>query len=188
MKINDTVIAVYCDHENLLGLKLLQQYKVEEVIDDNFIKVEGLPSAFSTECFITMVPTITDSGNVRFFHHLFLETAIRNEWDYEQDLSEFVIELIMKKPEVMKAVAFTLASVYGEAKLTELDIYLASQNKVTESLANFYTTYYKGLTEKGLAENPVIQQSMHSGSSDYLFRKDIEAMVEKYKEYTGSGN
>lgn len=187
MKINDTVMAVYLEPNNTQGLVLWREYKVEQV-NDTFIKVEGLSEHYKKERFVTMVPTITDSGNARFFHHLFSETAIGNNWDYEQSLPEFVTEIIKNKPAVMKAEAFVIASRHGEAKLTELDVYLASQNKVTESFANFYTIYYKGLTEKGLAENPVVQQSMHSGSSDYLFRKDIEAMVEKYKEYTGSGN
>lgn len=109
-----------------------------------------------------------------FFWHLASETAIRNGWDYEEDFNEFFEKLDSK---ILDSVAF---EAYGN-QLTERDIYQASNGIASTGFTKFYKTIYEKCKEKGTStplsrKTSLIQQSVHSGSSDYLFFSDLEEM------------
>lgn len=103
-----------------------------------------------------------------FFWHLFSETAIRKGWDFEEDLDIFVLKM---KDETLDSVAFTA---YGN-DITERDIYAASKGIATDNLITFYKEIYNNC--KNDSEYSVVQASMHSGSSDYLFVSDLKQMI-----------
>lgn len=107
-----------------------------------------------------------------FFWHLFSETAIRNGWDFEEDLESFVSKLPFG---VMEAYAFSAYDV----NLTEYDIYKASSGIATDNFITFYKTIYNNC--KNDSSHKCVQASMHSGSSDYLFVSDLEQMFGEIK-------
>lgn len=104
-----------------------------------------------------------------FFWHLASETAIRKGWDYEEDFNQFFEKL---DSSILDSVAF---EAYGN-QLTERDIYQAANGIASEGFTKFYKTIYEKCKEKDTKSSSLIQQSMHSGSSDYLFFSDLEEM------------
>lgn len=103
-----------------------------------------------------------------FFWHLASETAIRNGWDYKEDFNEFFEKLDSKILDSVAVVA------YGNW-LTERDIYQASNGIASTGFTKFYKTIYEKCKEKD-TKTSIVQQSVHSGSSDYLFFSDLEEM------------
>lgn len=104
-----------------------------------------------------------------YFGHVTMEFALQHGWDMEKDLSEFY--------ESHKEI--DLSSVYlglstGQ-ELTEYDVFKASQGEITPSFAEFWL----GITLKDSApDEGVVMQSMHSGSSDYLYVRDVKELQE----------
>uniref|UniRef100_A0AAU8GKT0 Uncharacterized protein n=1 Tax=Salmonella phage PMBT22 TaxID=3153513 RepID=A0AAU8GKT0_9CAUD len=106
-----------------------------------------------------------------FFAHATAEFAISKGWDFEQELSEFYKDIDMNTPYM------ALAS--GQ-EFSEGDLFKASQGEVTPGFAAFWS----GFTIKEEApDDDVFMQSMHSGSSDMLFVKDVRHIQEVVKTY-----
>ncbi|EJT0117306.1 hypothetical protein NVX19_003571 [Salmonella enterica] len=107
------------------------------------------------------------SGKIQgFFGHVTMQFALMKGWDMEQELDEFY-----------KTVDLTeeYASLSTGETITEGDIFAASCGEVTPSFAAFWN----GITLKEDApDDGVFMQSMHSGSSDYLFVKDVREIQE----------
>lgn len=113
-----------------------------------------------------------------FFHHTAMETAIRNGWDFEQNLTEFY--------NTHERGSAILGGVVWEIKglqVTESDVLCASCGTITHDLYLMFSEYLKGVKTSAwdIEVSPVVLQSMHSGSSDYLFLKDIKELVDEYK-------
>ncbi|QHJ82239.1 MAG: hypothetical protein [Bacteriophage sp.] len=106
--------------------------------------------------------------NNHFFYHLAAENAIRLDWDFETELSE----VYKDKPEELDKPVLEHAS--GDI-LTERDVLEASKGNVTPSFEVFFTKVYNGVSH--LDSDMAVLSSMHSGSSDYLYVKDIVEMV-----------
>lgn len=106
--------------------------------------------------------------NNHFFYHLAAENAIRLGWDYDSDID---VAYIGKPEELDKPV---LEHASGDI-LTERDVLEASKGNVTPSFEAFFTKVYNGVSH--LDSDMAVLSSMHSGSSDYLYVKDIVEMV-----------
>lgn len=105
----------------------------------------------------------------RYFHHVTMEFAISKGWDFEQDLAKYY----ESHKEIDLSSAYLGLSTGQE--LTEYDVFKASQGEITPSFAEFWL----GITLKDDApEDGVLMSSMHSGSSDYLFVKDVKELQE----------
>lgn len=101
-----------------------------------------------------------------FFSHVSMQFALMKGWDMEQDLAEFYKGVDLDEP---------YASLNTGQTITEGDIFEASRGVVTPSFAEFWN----GITLKEDApDDGVFMQSMHSGSSDMLFVKDVRHIQE----------
>ncbi|ECJ3451768.1 hypothetical protein BNKMLPFJ_00122 [Escherichia phage vB_EcoS-26175IV] len=101
-----------------------------------------------------------------YFGHVTMEFAISKGWDFEQDLAEFYKDIDLNVPYMGLSTG---------QEITEGDVFKASQGEVTPGFAKFWL----GLTLKEDApEDGVVMQSMHSGSSDYLFVSDVKELQE----------
>ncbi|EJO9850561.1 hypothetical protein NVD72_004787 [Salmonella enterica] len=101
-----------------------------------------------------------------YFGHVTMEFAISKGWDFEQDLAEFYKDIDLNVPYMGLSTG---------QEITEGDVFKASQGEVTPSFAAFWL----GLTLKEDApDDGVFMQSMHSGSSDYLYVKDVREIQE----------
>lgn len=116
-----------------------------------------------------------------FFHHTAMETAISNGWDFEQDLVQFYEQHEDKE----KILSGTVWEVKG-CIVTEEDVLYASKGAITEAMYIMFSTYLKGVYPASWerSPSPTVLTSMHSGSSDYLFLKDVKELVD---EYEGAG-
>jgi hypothetical protein len=106
--------------------------------------------------------------NNHFFYHLAAENAIRLGWDFDSDMAVAYIG----KPEELEKPVLVLAS--GDS-LTEGDVLEASKGIVTPNLEVFFCKLHDDVSH--LDSDKVVLSSMHSGSSDYLYVKDIIEMV-----------
>lgn len=101
-----------------------------------------------------------------YFGHVTIEFAISKGWDFEQDLAEFYKDIDLNVPYM------GLSTGQG---ITEADVFKASQGEITPSFAEFWL----GITLKDNApDEGVVMQSMHSGSSDYLYVRDVKELQE----------
>lgn len=101
-----------------------------------------------------------------YFGHVTMEFAISKGWDFEQDLAEFYKDIDLN-------VQYMGLSTGQE--ITEADVFKASQGEITPSFAEFWL----GVTLKDNApDEGVVMQSMHSGSSDYLYVRDVKELQE----------
>ena len=101
-----------------------------------------------------------------YFGHVTMEFAISKGWDFEQDLAEFYKDIDLN-------VQYMGLSTGQE--ITEGDVFKASQGEITPSFAEFWL----GITLKDNApDEGVVMQSMHSGSSDYLYVRDVKELQE----------
>lgn len=100
-----------------------------------------------------------------FFNHYSLEFGIRQGWDFEEDYSTFVErnKEIYASNEAMKI---------KEQSFSELDIFNASRD-IKGLVPALYSVLSKIAEEHKDTPDACILQSMHSGSSDYLFVKDL---------------
>ena len=113
-----------------------------------------------------------------FFHHTAMETAISNGWDFKQDLVEFYEQHEDKE----KILSRTVWEVKG-CIVTEEDVLYASKGAITEAMYIMFSTYLAGVKPSswGIVPSPTVLVSMHSGSSDYLFLKDVKGLVDEYE-------
>lgn len=109
-----------------------------------------------------------------FFFHVASEFAIANGWDFEQDLNDFYTENTELAEKLTKSMYLELSN--HKASISEWDCFQASKGVATESFQEFWNTYAKGLFHDA-PDNAVVLQSMHSGSSDYLYVKDVKELV-----------
>lgn len=110
---------------------------------------------------------LTDSIKA-FFAHVTMEFAIRSGWDFQGDLVDFY-----RDNNIDLSVSY--ASLASGEDISENDIFQASLGVVTPSFAKFWLA----ITLKDDApEDGVVMQSMHSGSSDYLFISDVKEIQE----------
>lgn len=109
-----------------------------------------------------------------FFFHVASEFAIANGWDFEKDLTEFYTENTELVEKLTNSMYLELSK--ANVTLTEWDCFQASKGIATESFQEFWNTYAKGLFHDA-PDNAVVIQSMHSGSSDYLYVKDVKELV-----------
>ncbi len=79
-------------------------------------------------------------------------------------------EFVAQNPDKMAAVTFTLKSTGVD--VTELDIYKASQGEATEAMQSLIKQWDLMIKED-TDDLATVLVSMHSGSSDYLYAKDI---------------
>lgn len=101
-----------------------------------------------------------------YFGHVTIEFAISKGWDFEQDLAEFYKDIDLNVPYMGLSTG---------QELTEYDVFKASQGEITPSFAEFWL----GITLKDNApDEGVVMQSMHSGSSDYLYVRDVKELQE----------
>lgn len=101
-----------------------------------------------------------------YFGHVTMEFAISKGWDFEQDLAEFYKDIDLNVPYMGLSTG---------QEITEADVFKASQGEVTPSFAEFWL----GITLKDNApDEGVVMQSMHSGSSDYLYVRDVKELQE----------
>ncbi|QIN99353.1 hypothetical protein HWD21_gp143 [Salmonella phage oldekolle] len=101
-----------------------------------------------------------------YFGHVTIEFAISKGWDFEQDLAEFYKDIDLNVPYMGLSTG---------QEITEADVFKASQGEVTPSFAAFWL----GITLKDTApDEGVFMQSMHSGSSDYLYVRDVKELQE----------
>ncbi|QXV84388.1 hypothetical protein bas34_0092 [Escherichia phage SelmaRatti] len=106
-----------------------------------------------------------------YFGHVTMEFAISKGWDFEQDLAEFYKDIDLNVPYMGLSTG---------QEITEADVFKASQGEITPSFA----TFWSGFTIKEEApDDDVFMQSMHSGSSDMLFVKDVRHIQEVVKTY-----
>jgi hypothetical protein len=117
-----------------------------------------------------------------FTSHAALEGAMRNGFDFtsEQQLSDWVTS---QSDEFKKSVVWSLGD--SSISVTEEDLCLASGGNYTEGFKAFFTQVLANMEkakEDGakITDDSVVLQSMHSGSSDYLFLKDLREAVESW--------
>ncbi len=106
--------------------------------------------------------------NTGFFYHVACESAIANHWDYEQDLFTWAIHggrTYLENP------VWSL----GEITVNETDILQATQGNITPTLRLFFSVVVDNLV--GNPDDTVVMQSMHSGSSEYLYLKDLKEII-----------
>jgi hypothetical protein len=116
------------------------------------------------------------SSNVKaFFWHVASGYAIRNGWDFETPLREFYAA----HPEKEAALADQSYVSLGDIVVSEADVLFAYEGVVTANFEVFFTNLNNGWKEKDakFTGEEVVLQSMHSGSSDYLFVKDVWELV-----------
>ncbi|EJB4242348.1 hypothetical protein MT068_001424 [Salmonella enterica] len=101
-----------------------------------------------------------------FFGHVTMQFALMKGWDMEQELDEFYKTIDL---DVDYAALST-----GE-NVTERDIFKASQGEVTPGFAKFWVAI---TLKEDAPDDGVVMQSMHSGSSDMLFVKDVKHIQE----------
>ena len=101
-----------------------------------------------------------------YFGHVTMQFALMHGWDLEEELADFYEKVDLNVP---------FAELGTGEVLLEADIFKASQGDVTPGFAKFWL----GITLKdGAPDDGVVMQSMHSGSSDYLFVKDVKELQE----------
>lgn len=103
-----------------------------------------------------------------FFWHLASENAIRIGWDFDSNID---VAYIGKPEELLKEVYKTASGLV----ITEGDVLEASKGNVTPAFEAFFTQVHTNTSH--LDPDDVILCSMHSGSSEYLYVKDITEMV-----------
>lgn len=112
--------------------------------------------------------------NVRsFFFHVASEFAIGQGWDFVQDLTDFYKDNPNLAAKLNESI---YVQIQDSVSLSEWDVLQASNSVATEGFQQFWLEFAKGLYSTA-PDNAVILQSMHSGSSDYLYVKDIRELV-----------
>lgn len=101
-----------------------------------------------------------------FFHHYSLQFGIKTGWDFEQDYADFVNENL---EEFKDSVCLTLTTI--DLDVTEYDIAMLALGVVTETGEVLLGALLN--IAKDYTDSIVLLSSMHSGSSDYLYVKDI---------------
>jgi hypothetical protein len=106
--------------------------------------------------------------NMHFWWHVASEFALMNGWDMEQDYCEWA-EANMQLLHDNKCYSCAGNDV------TEYDIAQAGQGKATVAFDMWLRAYHVGLKPTA-PDNACVLMSMHSGSSDYMFVKDVKEM------------
>lgn len=105
-----------------------------------------------------------------FWLHYAMQYAIAETgYNLEGDLLAYAYN----NPDEFKSVALTVITPDGEVDVTEMDILKLGYGDVTDKALVLLKKYHENLIKHAVDENEIINQSMHSGSSDYLYAKDI---------------
>lgn len=110
-----------------------------------------------------------------FWLHYAMEYAIA-ETGY--DLKGDLLAYAYTNPDEFKEVSLTIVGEESNVDVTEMDILKLGYGDVTENALALLTKYHDNLIEHSVDPNEVINQSMHSGSSDYLYARDIYEFFE----------
>lgn len=104
--------------------------------------------------------------NTRFWQHYSMQFSIHLGWDYEQDLKEFVSNNRDKYNES----SFTVDG----TDITEWEIFNLGQGSVVGNaqLLLDKLKYIANLEENVSRPDDVLLDSVHSGSSEYLYIRD----------------
>lgn len=125
------------------------------------------------------------SSLAAFWDHYSMRFGISLGWDFEQPYKEFVEQ---HEKEFAEANAMTITHEEYGCEVSELDIAKLGFGEVTPNALNILKMYKRhadGTCSCGhgeLADDAVVLQSMHSGSSDMLFIKDIRQFFEMNPE------
>lgn len=109
-----------------------------------------------------------------FFFHVCSEAAISNGWDYENSPADF---MLAQDDKVLSGMVYSV----GGFELREIDIAMAAKGQATDDFKEFWDNYAENIMYADAKDDGVVLQSMHSGSSDLLFVKDVRSMVAGWK-------
>lgn len=111
-----------------------------------------------------------------FFFHFSMVPVIRAGWDFEGDALEY-----FDKYCDASLVAFNVKNDEGHMEpVTEREILLAGAGEDSPGLRKLMRAWERAMAKAGnIAPNAVLDVSMHSGSSDYLYAGDVTDYCEK---------
>ncbi|URC22454.1 hypothetical protein KAMAJI_00230 [Serratia phage vB_SmaM-Kamaji] len=111
-----------------------------------------------------------------FFSHFSMVPLIRAGWDFESDELEY-----FDKHCDANAVAFNVKNNEGHMEpVMERELLLAGAGEDTPGLRKLMLAWERAMAKAGgIAPSAVLDVSMHSGSSDYLYAGDVTDYCEK---------
>lgn len=110
-----------------------------------------------------------------FWLHYAMEYAIAETgYNLDGDLLAYAY----CNPDEFKDVSLTIVGEESNVYVTEMDILKLAYGDVNEKALALLTKYHENLVKHSVDPNETINSSMHSGSSDYLYARDIYEFFE----------